>query len=208
MQCDPAKHGIAYCSTTNISKTEQNGYHFAENIFKYIFFIKIFLIIIQISLNFISESNWKKSALIQVTAGHQTRGKQLFESMLIQYTDTYMSPGLNELNLQKTPQAWPYAWGMSWVFSVCTKSKTAHKLLTVIYTHIKVCYQHMITYKHHLRAVMSGTSKLQFSMISRRLFFQLHPFSHHSIVKCRPPVSSSSYWWNTPPKLDWCGDHS
>ena len=61
---------------------EQNGQHYAENIFKYIF-SNIFCILILISLKFISKiPNDNNSTLVHVMAYCQTGDKPLPEPMM------------------------------------------------------------------------------------------------------------------------------
>ena len=75
----------------NSSLPGQNGCHFADNIFKYIFMNEKFCILIRISLKFVPKgliSN--KSALVQVMAWCRTGDKPLPEPMLTQFTDVHM----------------------------------------------------------------------------------------------------------------------
>ena len=69
----------------------QNGRHFTDDVFKYIFLNDMFNISIQISLKFVPKGPIDKySALVQVIAWHGTGDKPLPEPMLTQFTDAYM----------------------------------------------------------------------------------------------------------------------
>ena len=66
-------------------KPEQNGCHFADDTFKYIFMKENLGILIKISLKFVPEVPFdNKSALDQVMAWCQTGTKPLPEPMMIQ----------------------------------------------------------------------------------------------------------------------------
>ena len=69
----------------------QNGRHFADNIFKCIFFNEKFHILIQISLKFVLKIAIDiKSALVQIMAWHGIGDKPLFEPMIAEFSDAYM----------------------------------------------------------------------------------------------------------------------
>ena len=76
----------------------QNGCHLADNIFKGIFFWENCWVSIQISLKFIPKgSSNNKLVLVESMTWCQADNKALSEAMMAQFTDTYESPGLNEL---------------------------------------------------------------------------------------------------------------
>ena len=78
-------------TSINSSPPGQNGYHFADNLFKCIFLNEIFLILIQTSLKFVPKVQIdNKWALVQVMAWRRTGNKQLSEPMLTQFNDAYM----------------------------------------------------------------------------------------------------------------------
>ena len=77
--------GISSCK---LIPPGQNGHHYADNIFKCIFWNEIAM---QISLKFVPKGAFhSKLTLVQVMAWHQTDDKPLIELMLTQVTDTYM----------------------------------------------------------------------------------------------------------------------
>ena len=75
----------------NSSLLGQNGHHFVDHIFKYIFMNEKFYILIRISLKFLPKGPFdNKSALVHVMAWHQTGDKPLPEPMFTKFTDAYM----------------------------------------------------------------------------------------------------------------------
>ena len=77
--------------TLNPSPPEQNGHHFTDDIFKYIFIDEECHILIRISLKFVPKCSIdNKSALVQAMAWCQTDNKPLPEPMLTHFTDAYM----------------------------------------------------------------------------------------------------------------------
>ena len=75
----------------NTMKPEQNGHHFADVIFKCIFFKESFCIRIHISFKFVPKGLiGKKSSLHQVMAWHLEGDKPLPEPMVTNFTDKYM----------------------------------------------------------------------------------------------------------------------
>ena len=75
----------------NSSPPEQNGCHFAGNIFKYIFVNEKFCILINISLKFVPKGQVNNiPPLVQIMAWHRIGDKPLSEPMLTQFTDAYM----------------------------------------------------------------------------------------------------------------------
>ena len=75
----------------NSSTPGENGRHFADDIFKCIFFDEKFCILIRISRKFVPQGPIDiKWALVQVMAWRRIGDKQLPEPMLIQFTDVYM----------------------------------------------------------------------------------------------------------------------
>ena len=72
----------------------QNGHHFADDTFKYIFMNEKFCILIPISLKFVPKGPINnKSALVQVLAWHQIGDKSLSEPMLTWFTDAFVLCG-------------------------------------------------------------------------------------------------------------------
>ena len=81
----------------NILGPRQNGRHFADDI--YIFFYKIVIISINISLNFVPKCSISNiSALVQVMAWLDEATSHYLNQWLIVYWCTSASVGLNELN--------------------------------------------------------------------------------------------------------------
>ena len=77
--------------TINQLRPDQNGQHFADNIFKWIFLNENYCIFMQILRNFAPKGPIDKcSASGQVMAQHQTGDKPLSEPMKIQFMDTCM----------------------------------------------------------------------------------------------------------------------
>ena len=75
----------------NTSSPKQNGRHFTDDVFKYIFLNEKFGISIQTSLKFVPKGPIdNKSALVQVMAWRRTGDKPLPEPMLTHFTDAYM----------------------------------------------------------------------------------------------------------------------
>ena len=80
-------------TTFNSSLPEQNGRHFADDIFKCIFVNEKFGILIRISLKFVAKGPiGNKSALVQVMAWHRIGDKLFPELMPTQFTDAYCMP--------------------------------------------------------------------------------------------------------------------
>ena len=74
----------------NSLRAKQNGHHFADDIFKCIFFSENVLIPIEISLKFVPKSLMNsKPVLVQIMVWHRTDNKPLFEPMMALYTDAY-----------------------------------------------------------------------------------------------------------------------
>ena len=79
-------------------RTRQDVHHFADNIFKCIFFNENIWILIKISLKFVPESLiGNMSVWIQVMAWRRTGDKPLLEPMMTQFN---ASLSLNEFNSQ------------------------------------------------------------------------------------------------------------
>ena len=75
----------------NSSPPGQNGRHFTDDVFKYIFMNKKSCIFIRISLKFVPKGPIANtSALVLVMAWRRTGDKPLPEPMLTQFTDAYM----------------------------------------------------------------------------------------------------------------------
>ena len=75
----------------NSSLPEQNGRHFADDLFKCIFMNEKVCILIRILLNFVPKGPIdNNSVLVQVLAWRRTGDKPLSERMLTQFTDAYM----------------------------------------------------------------------------------------------------------------------
>ena len=91
----------------NTLRPRQNGRHFPDDIFKYIFMNEKFCVLIQISLKFVPKGGIdNKAALVQVMACRLFGAKPLPEPMLIQFTDVYMSAlGGDELMENQSMQA-------------------------------------------------------------------------------------------------------
>ena len=69
----------------------QHGWHFPDDIFKWIFLNENIWILIKILSNFFHRGPINKTpALIQIMAWHRPGDKPLSEPMLTQFTDTYM----------------------------------------------------------------------------------------------------------------------
>ena len=87
-------HAPANCgclSTINSSAPGQNGHHFADDNFSWIFLNENVRISIKISLKFVPKGPIdNKSALVQVMAWRRTGDKPLPEPVLTQFTDAYM----------------------------------------------------------------------------------------------------------------------
>ena len=67
----------------NSLRAKQNGHHFADDIFKCIFFSEKVLIPIEISLKFVPKSPINsKPVLVQIMVWHRTDNKPLFEPMM------------------------------------------------------------------------------------------------------------------------------
>ena len=82
---------IIVSQSFNSSPPGQNGRHFTDNIFNYIFMNENIIILMQISLKFAPMGPIdNKSALVQVTAWHRPGDKPLYEPMLTHFTDAYM----------------------------------------------------------------------------------------------------------------------
>ena len=80
-----------FLNENNSSTHEQNGRHFAEDIFKCIFLNENIIISIQFSLKFVPKGPIdNKSTSVHVMAWRLFGAKPLPEPMLTQFTDTYM----------------------------------------------------------------------------------------------------------------------
>ena len=86
----------------NTLRPRQNGRHFADDIFKYIFLNENLWIPIKISLKFVPKGRMNNiPALVQIMAWRLPGDKPLFEPMMVSLpTHVYASLGLNELNKQ------------------------------------------------------------------------------------------------------------
>ena len=72
-------------------RLKANGWHFADDIFEYIFLQEKFLHFEKNKLKFVSKRLIdNRSALVQVMAWHQTGAKPLPEPMLTQFNDAYL----------------------------------------------------------------------------------------------------------------------
>ena len=75
----------------NTLRTRQNGRHFADDIFKRIFFNENVGISIKISLKFVPKGPINNiPALVQIMAWRRTGDKPLSEPMMAQFNDAYM----------------------------------------------------------------------------------------------------------------------
>ena len=75
----------------NSSLPGQNGHHFADNIFRFIYLNKTFCILIKILLKFVpKDPTDNKWVLVQVMAWCLIGDKPLPKPMLIQFTDAYV----------------------------------------------------------------------------------------------------------------------
>ena len=82
---------VGFYDIIHSSPPEQNGRHFADDIFRCIFMNEKFCIAIRISLKFVPKSPIdKKSALVQVMAWRRAGDKPLPEPMLTKFNDAYM----------------------------------------------------------------------------------------------------------------------
>ena len=82
-------------------RLRQNGWHFADNISKFIFLHETYYILNIISMKFVSKSplnnNW---VLVEITAWYWTNNKPWSEPMMSWTNDTYLHQhSLNELNV-------------------------------------------------------------------------------------------------------------
>ena len=86
-------------AVVNALKPEQNGRHFADDIFKLIFFNEYCCVLIQISLKFVSRDRTGNTPqLAQIMDWRRAGDKSLSEPMVAsQFTDTYAPLGLNAL---------------------------------------------------------------------------------------------------------------
>ena len=86
-------------AVVNALKPEQNGRHFADDIFKLIFFNEYCCVLIQISLKFVSRDRTGNTPpLALIMDWRRAGGKSLSEPMVAsQFTDTYAPLGLNAL---------------------------------------------------------------------------------------------------------------
>ena len=72
-------------------RPRQNGRHFPDNIFKYIFLNEKVSISIKISLKFVRKDPINNIlALVQIMAWHHPGDKPLSESLMVKFTDGYM----------------------------------------------------------------------------------------------------------------------
>ena len=69
----------------------QNGHHFADNIFRYIFVNEKFCTLIKISLKFVPKGSVDyKAALVRVMGWRRLGDRPLSEPMLTPFTDAYL----------------------------------------------------------------------------------------------------------------------
>ena len=86
---------------------DKSGCHFADNIFKLIFFNEYSRIFIKIWLKFVPEGSLDNmSALVQTVAWCWAGDKSLPERMLTQFIEAYASPDINELTLKVSNLFW------------------------------------------------------------------------------------------------------
>ena len=76
----------------NSSHPGQNGHHFADDIFSYVFFVnEKFFILINISLKYIPKGAiYNKPAFVQMMAWRRIGNKPLSELLPTRFTDAYM----------------------------------------------------------------------------------------------------------------------
>ena len=87
LQCQMASLGY----TELTQKQRQNGRHFADDVFKYIFLNGNLWISIKISLKFVPKGPINNiPALVQIMAWRQTGDKPLSEPMIVYLSDAYM----------------------------------------------------------------------------------------------------------------------
>ena len=87
-----ASHVRAWCGVSfiNSSPPGQNGHHFEDHIFRFIFLNERFCILIKISLKFVPKGPIDNIlALVEILAWHQIGDKPLSEPMLTWFTDVY-----------------------------------------------------------------------------------------------------------------------
>ena len=75
----------------NTFRPRWNEQHFADDIFKRIFFNENVWILIKISLKFVSKGPiYNIPVLVQITAWRRSGDKPLSEPMMVSFTDAYM----------------------------------------------------------------------------------------------------------------------
>ena len=87
VNCDSRCFGV----TVNTWSHEQNGHHFADNIFRFFFsFVQIIVCLIQISLKDVPKGPvFNISSLVQGMAWFREVNKPIPEPMIMQFTDPY-----------------------------------------------------------------------------------------------------------------------
>ena len=160
----------------NTLRLKQNGCHFADDIFKCVFFNENVWIWNQISLQFVPKSSIDdKSALVQVMACHQTGNKLLPETMMVKFTDTYnVWLGLIELKNWK-----PIIF--LWNDTIHEESLTIHVKHII---HLFIIYEQMLTKKciawQHEKNIPSLCLCMMHFLVFFRFYlswrdFMLHP---------------------------------
>ena len=92
-------------------ETDKNGHHFADDIFKRIFFDDNFLILNKLSLKYIHHDLIDNlAALVQIMAWRQTGDRPLSEAMSVYFTDAYMR--------HSTSMSYSFGTILRWNFSI------------------------------------------------------------------------------------------
>ena len=95
---------LLHSINANTLRPTQNGRHFADDMFKWIFLNENVWIPIEISLKFVPKGPINNiPALIQKMAWRQTGDKPLSEPMMTQFNDAYMRHWASMSQLQKSP---------------------------------------------------------------------------------------------------------
>ena len=101
--CWPLLGEPSWCPIYNSSSPGQNGHHFADDIFKYIFMNEN--VCITISLKFVPKRPINNiPELFQIMAWRRIGDKPLSETMLTQFTDAYMRHHPGALSLTHLPR--------------------------------------------------------------------------------------------------------
>ena len=103
----PDTYRTTIANSVNTLRPRQNGYHFADNIFKYVFVNENVRISIKISLKFVPKSPFNNiSALVEIMAWHRPGTKPISGPMKVSLLTHLCVTRPQWVNLRLNPSRW------------------------------------------------------------------------------------------------------